>query len=89
MKLRSLKSKTLKCVINFLKLTRLGRQKFISQWGIVKFSYKNNLMWIQLLDRRVSIILEDHYDLLSYVEETIIELIPYDIINEEVQYKIF
>lgn len=89
MKLKNIKSKTSKCVINFLKLTRLGRQKFISQWGIVKFSYKNNLMWVQLLDKRVSIVLEDRNDLLSYVEETIIELIPYDIINEEVQYKIF
>ncbi len=89
MELSSLKSKVLKYITSSLKLNRLGRQKFISQWGIVKFSYKNNLMWVQLLDRRVSIILEDRNDLLSYVEETIIELIPYDIINEEVQYKIF
>lgn len=89
MKLKSLKSKTLRCVIDFLKLSRLGRQKFQSQWGIVGISYQNNLMWVQLLDRKVSIDLEDRVDLLSYVEETTRELIPYDIINEEVQYKIF
>ena len=89
MKLKSLRTKTLRCVINVLKLSRLGRQKFQSQWGIVGISYQNNLMWEQLLDRKVSIALEDRIDLLSYVEETTRELIPYDIINEEVQYKIF
>ncbi|GLI54525.1 hypothetical protein PM10SUCC1_00400 [Propionigenium maris DSM 9537] len=89
MKFNTLKSKASKYIVSSLNLTRLGRQKFISQWGVVKLSYKNNLMWVQLLDRKVSIILEDRNDLLSYVEETIIELIPYDIINEEVQYKIF
>jgi len=89
LELKSLKSKALKRIIFFLKLSRLGRQKFQSQWGIVGISYQKNLMWVQLLDRKVSIALEDRIDLLSYVEETTRELIPYDIINEEVQYKIF
>lgn len=89
MKLDSLKSKASKCIVSSLNLTRFGRQKFISQWGIVKFSYQGNLMWVELLDRKVSIELEERKGLLEDLEETIKELIPYDVIGYEVQYKIF
>lgn len=89
MKINSLKTKASKCIISSLKLNRTGRLKFNSQWGIVEVSYQNNLMWVQLLDRKVSILLEDRKDFLNCVEETVRELIPYDIIDEEVQYKIF
>ena len=89
MKLDTIKSKASKATIDSLNLYRLGRQRYDSQWGVVRTRYKNNLMWIELQDRRVSIFLEDRKDFISYVKETVVELIPYDVVDEEVQYKIF
>lgn len=89
MSLNGLKFKTSRYIIDFFNLTRIGRQKFSSQWGVVKTHFEGSIMWVELLDKKVSIVLEDRKDLLSYVEETLIQLIPYDIINENVQYKIF
>ena len=89
MKLDTIESKASKATIDSLNLYRLGRQRYGSQWGVLRTRYKNNLMWIELQDRRVSIFLEDRKDFISYVKETVVELIPYDVVDEEVQYKIF
>lgn len=89
MRLDTIKSKASKVIIDSLNLYRLGRQKYGSQWGVVSTHYKDNLMWVELQDKKVSIFLEDRKDFLSYVEETVLELIPYDVVDEEVQYKMF
>lgn len=89
MKLETIKSKASKVMIDSLNLYRIGRQKYGSQWGVVAIHYKENLMWVELQDKKVSISLDARKDFLSYVEETILELIPYDVVDEEVQYKIF
>jgi len=89
MKLDTIKSKASRVIMDSLHLSRLGRQKYGSQWGVVSTHYKEDLMWVELQDKKVSIFLEDRKGFLSYVEETVLELIPYDVIDEEVQYKIF
>lgn len=89
MRLDAIKSKASKVIIDSLNLCRLGRQRYGSQWGVVTTHYIENLMWVELQDRKVSIFLEDRTDFLSYVEETALELIPYDVVDEEVQYKMF
>ncbi len=89
MRLDTIKSKASKAIMTTLNLNRIGRQRYNSQWGVVTTQYKETLMCVKLQNRKVSIFLEDKNDFLDYVEETVLELIPYDIIDEEVQYKLF
>lgn len=89
MRLDTIKSKASKALVSTLNLSRIGRQRYDSQWGVVTTQYKETLMWVKLQNRKVSIFLEDKNDFLDYVEETVLELIPYDIIDDEVQYKLF
>lgn len=89
MKLNSIKTKILKIVIDYLKLERISRQKFRSQWGEVHTSYKHNLLWVELLDNKVALALDERKDLKEYIEDSVSQLIPYDIIKEGIQYKIF
>ena len=85
----TIKNKVLQIIVRSLALEKVSNQRFQSQWGIVKTSYKDNLIWIELLDRKVSIVLEDREDLTEYIQDSVRNLIPYDIIKESVQYKIF
>jgi len=89
MKLNSIKTRILKIVIDYLRLERISRQKFRSQWGEVHTSYKDNLLWIELLDNKVALALDERKDLREYIEDSVGQLIPYDIIRDSVQYKIF
>ena len=89
MRLDTIKSKASKAIIDSLHLCRMGRQRYNSQWGVVTTHYKDNLLWVELQDKKVSIFLEDKNNFLNYVEETVLELIPYDIVDEEVQFKLF
>lgn len=89
MKLNSIKTKTLKIVIDYLRLERISRQRFKSQWGEVHTSYRGTLLWVELLGNRVALSLEEREDFREYIEDTVSQLIPYDIIREGIQYKIF
>ena len=89
MSLNTIEDKVLKIIIPFLALEKISKEKFQSQWGIVKISCNDNLLWIELIDRKVSIKLEEREDLVEYVQDSARQLIPYDIIRESVQYKIF
>ncbi len=89
MKLNSMKTKTLKIVVDYLRLERISRQKFRSQWGEVHTFYRGDLFWVELLGNRVALSLEEREDLRGYIEDTVSQLIPYDIIKEGIQYKIF
>lgn len=89
MKLNSMKTKTLKIVVDYLRLERISRQKFRSQWGEVHTFYRGDLLWVELLGNRVALSLEEREDLRDYIEDTVSQLIPYDIIKEGIQYKIF
>lgn len=89
MRLDTIKSKAAKALMATLNLNRIGRQRYDSQWGVVTTQYRESLMWVKLQNRKVSIFLEDKNDFLDYVEETVLELIPSDVIDEEVQYKLF
>ncbi len=89
MKLDSMKTKTLKIVIDYLRLKRVSKQRFKSQWGEVHTSYKGNLLWVELLGNKVALSLEEREDLREYIEDSLSQLIPYDILSGGVQYKIF
>lgn len=89
MKLDSMKTKTLKIVIDYLRLERVSRQKFKSQWGEVHTFYKGDLLWVELLGNKVALSLEEREDLKDYIEDSLSQLIPYDILSEGIQYKIF
>ncbi len=89
MKLDSMKTKTLKIVIDYLRLERVSRQRFRSQWGEVHTSYRGDLLWVELLGNKVALSLEEKEDLREYIEDSLSQLIPYDILRGGVQYKIF
>lgn len=89
MKINTIKAKLTKTIITSLSLERIGNHKYKSQWGIVKTYYKNDCLWVTLLDSKVAISLEGREDLEEYAEDCVKQLIPYDIIKESIQYKIF
>lgn len=89
MNLDTTKRKILKIVKSSLALKRVSNQKFKSQWGVVETSYKGDILWVELLNKKVAIVLEERDDLDEYVQESVKELIPFDIIRESIQYKIF